>query len=167
MGWGSEEREREYEESEKERQEYNAFKKLDSMSSEERQELNDKLDEAIEIYSKARRPKKPTQKDWKKTIKAEHGFSGHLDEPTHFLVGEKGPERMYIDPKTDYLHIEPDKKKSEGFFDMDFDFTKDFKKLSNDDEIGLSTGIFDLVDKHGNIPIKSKKYDPFDPRNWD
>lgn len=55
--------------------------------------------------------------------KAEHGFHGIVNRPTHFLVGEKGSEHVNIRP------IKSMKKKGSN---NDYDFLGDYKKLMGD-----------------------------------
>jgi len=64
-------------------------------------------------------------------IEAATGFSGIVVKPTHFLVGENGPEKMYINPITDYLEIEPTKKSGTQTIrkSNDFDFMSDYNKI--------------------------------------
>jgi hypothetical protein len=65
-------------------------------------------------------------------VEAAYGFKGIIKKPTHFVVGERGREHMYIDPVTDYLNIEPYKRpiKRKSKSNLDYDFTGGFNSFT-------------------------------------
>ena len=96
-------------------------------------------------------------------IKAANGFHGLVEEPTHFLAGEAGPERVDITPRnnlngmSDYFDIDLMKGFGETSYDL---FTQ--KKTKK------QTGDFDFMSGFGDYGMqsfdkkKSKKSDDFD-----
>jgi hypothetical protein len=95
-------------------------------------EAFDRIERASENIAKQHKEDDYENYEDNDDIKAEHGFKGIIKKPTHFIVGERGQERMYIDPVTDYLHIEPNRGTRKRKSDLDFDFSGGFKSFIGD-----------------------------------